>query len=45
MATDLNIQVKVNNQDAESISNPVIVIGGQTFLTWEFDELTIVAET
>lgn len=42
MATDLNLQVKINNQLSVSSDSPVVISGGVTVLSWSFDEGSIV---
>jgi len=42
MATDLNTQVKINNQSFVSLGEPVRVSAGVLVLSWDFDEAAIV---
>lgn len=43
MATeDLNIQIKINNQDFSSLASPVRVTDGVVVFSWDFDEISIV---
>lgn len=42
MATDLNIQIKINNQSFTSIDSPVKTTGRVTVLTWDFEQTPII---
>jgi hypothetical protein len=42
MATDLNVQIKINNQNVVSQNTPVRVVGGVTVFSWEFDGISLV---
>lgn len=42
MATDLNIQIKINNQMFSSLDSPIKIKAGRPIITWDFDEITVV---
>jgi len=42
MATDLNIQIKINDKIVSSEAEPINVVGGATVFTWDFDDISIV---
>ena len=42
MATDLNIEIKINNQSFSSLDTPVRTVDGPTIFTWVFDDIDIV---
>lgn len=43
MATDLDIQIKINNQSFTSFDSPVRVTGRTTVLSWSFEEASVVS--